>query len=142
MHRWVFGKELPASQRGKHHLYDSAVNGNASVIAGQKFHVDYSTPGASGYVVTDTVNIGGAIVTHMPVGVATKVGDFLVGSRQDGILGLAFKHGNSSKYILQVHISTLAFSSNRNSQTYYRLVVERALPTSIERFSTTNSTLS
>ena len=97
----MFGKELPASQRGKHHLYDSAVNGNASVIAGQKFHVDYATPGASGYVVADTVNIGGAIVNQMPVGVATNVGKFLVEERQDGILGLAFKHGNSSKHILR-----------------------------------------
>lgn len=67
-------------------------------MAREKFHIDYSVPGASGYVATDDVNIGGAVVNKMPVGVATKIGPYFTGRSEDGIIGLGFKYGNSSKY--------------------------------------------
>ena len=57
------------------------------------------SPGASGYVATDDVNIGGAVVNKMPIGVATKVGPYFTARSEDGIIGLGFKYGNSSKSI-------------------------------------------
>jgi hypothetical protein len=68
------------------------------VINGAEFEINYSIPGASGYVVTEAVNIGGAIVEAMPIGVATHLSTYLTNvAGFDGILGLAFTHGNSSK---------------------------------------------
>ncbi len=48
-------------------------------------------------MVTDKVNIGGAVVDQLAIGVATKVSKYFQQGKEDGILGLAFKHGNSSK---------------------------------------------
>jgi hypothetical protein len=70
------------------------------LIDGAQFEIDYSIPGASGYVVTEDVEIGGITAEGMSVGVATVISDYLVRQEEfDGILGLAFKYGNSSKLI-------------------------------------------
>ena len=96
--RWLPSTELPDEQKGTHKLYDASSSSTAHKVDGQNFDINYSFPGASGYVVTDDVDIGGTIVQGMPVGVATKIGPYLVGQKDyDGILGLAFQRGNSSK---------------------------------------------
>lgn len=61
-----------------------------------KFQVDYAFPGASGYVVRELVTVGNISPALMPVGVATKIGPFLVDQPFDGVLGLAFKSMNTS----------------------------------------------
>lgn len=48
-------------------------------------------------MVTDKVSISGAVVDHLAIGVATKVSKYFQQAGEDGILGLGFKHGNSSK---------------------------------------------
>lgn len=96
--RWLPSTELPDEQKGTHKLYDASSSSTAHKVDGQNFNINYSFPGASGYVVTDDVDIGGTIVQGMPVGVATKMGPYLVNQKDyDGILGLAFQGGNSSK---------------------------------------------
>lgn len=101
IYRWVPSTELPDEQKGTHQLYDASASSTAHKAGGQEFDINYSFPGASGYVVQDDVNIGGVIVSGMPVGVATNIGPYLVGQNgYDGILGLAFKYGNSSKFLL------------------------------------------
>ncbi len=67
------------------------------LLAGQKFRINYATPGASGFVCTDKVNIGGAVVDHMAIGVSTNISKYFQHGSEDGILGLGFQHGNSSK---------------------------------------------
>ena len=52
--------------------------------------------GASVYVVTDQVDVGGARVPHMSVDVATKVGT-LAEYTPDGTLGLAFRKVSAGK---------------------------------------------
>lgn len=102
---WVASTGLPHEQRGTHKLYNPSASTTALRAAGEKFSVNYSFEGASGYVVQEHVDIGGTLVIDMPVGVATKLGPRLVNETlYDGILGLAFKSGNSSKSSLALWI--------------------------------------
>lgn len=84
-------------------MYNVSASQSASRVDGEAFDVNYSFKGASGYVVKEDVDIGGIVVGGMPVGVATNIGPYLVGqTAYDGILGLAFQYGSSSKHIILI----------------------------------------
>lgn len=66
---------------------------------GYTFDINYiGGVGASGIVGTDTVDVGGAIVSNQAIELAKTVGSGRVNGDGDGILGLAFKGGNSGKF--------------------------------------------
>ncbi|MCJ1468546.1 hypothetical protein MMC07_007175 [Pseudocyphellaria aurata] len=96
---WVTGTELPESQRGPHRLYDSSrstsVEEQGQGAETETFRVDYAFPGASGHVVRERVAVGDMTPAPVPVGVATKIGPFLVDQPFDGVMGLAFKSMNT-----------------------------------------------
>lgn len=77
-------------------LYDPKKSSNWKPLDGYTFDINYvGGAGASGIVGTDTVDIGGAIVPNQAIELATTVGSGRVNGGADGILGLAFKGGNS-----------------------------------------------
>ena len=66
-------------------------------LTGETFNIGYGDgSGASGYAALESVNIGGATVPNQAIGVANAIEGGAVGnSGYDGIIGLAFKYGNS-----------------------------------------------
>lgn len=65
----------------------------------QTLNVHYHENYASGYVVTDRVGVGDAVVYEMLVGVTTDVSTDFLSPPLDGILGLAFNQGEPSTYL-------------------------------------------
>ena len=58
--------------------------------------------------------IGDLSLQHMPVGVATRIGPYLVQNKIDGILGLGFQKGNSSQIPLSYPSSLVLGRPCRN----------------------------
>ncbi|KAL8831192.1 MAG: hypothetical protein Q9191_001004 [Dirinaria sp. TL-2023a] len=94
---WVYGPS--ANNPDGRSTYDPSQSSTSIGQDGQTFNASYGPGfGASGSVSSDSVNIGGAIVPSMPIGVADTVGDFMLDgafAATDGILGIAFKYGNA-----------------------------------------------
>lgn len=66
---------------------------------GYTFDINYvGGVGASGIVGTDVVDIGGAIVPNQAIELANTIGSGRVNVDGDGMLGLAFKEGNSGTF--------------------------------------------
>lgn len=78
-------------------MYNISLSSTANVAEDEKFGVNYSFEGASGYVVNERVTISDVSLQAMPVGIATHIGPYIVNQEYDGLLGLGFKYGNSSK---------------------------------------------
>ena len=94
---WVYGPSArnPAGRS----TYDPSQSSTSASQDGETFNATYGPGfGASGSISSDSVNIGGAIVPSMDIGVADTIGDFMLdgaSAATDGFLGLAFKYGNA-----------------------------------------------
>ena len=105
--RWVTSVDLPVELQGTHALYNMSLSSTANNLKDEEFNVNYSFEGASGYVIEETVSFGELSLEDMPVGIATHIGPYLVNQKYDGLLGLAFKGGNSSKSNTLPFVSSL-----------------------------------
>ncbi|KAK4098149.1 acid protease [Parathielavia hyrcaniae] len=96
---WVFSTELPALSTVAHQAYKSSLSPTFKRIDGHTFSITYGDGShASGYVGTDTVDVGGIAVTGQAVQLATSVSDqFLRNPHLDGVLGLAFSQLSTVK---------------------------------------------
>ena len=94
---WVYGPSAP-NPAGRS-TYNPSLSSTSTPRYGESFNASYGAGfGASGTVVADSVNIGGAVVPSMDIGVADNVGDVMFNAPMastDGLLGLAFKYGNA-----------------------------------------------
>ena len=152
--RWLYGTEVPANELGGQTQYDPSTSSTFVNLTGETFDIGYGDgSGASGYAALETVNIGGAIVPHQAIGVATAVRGGAVGnSGYDGIIGLAFKAGNSIRpdqqptYMenLQQYLDQPIFTTNfhnDNTGTVEFGYVDTALYTGdLQTFSCDNTT--
>jgi hypothetical protein len=96
---WVFSTQLPASSRIGHHAYNPFLSPTFKQIPGANFSILYGDgTSASGNVGTDTVDVGGAVVTSQAVQMATAVSpEFAMDTNVDGLLGLAFSQLSTVK---------------------------------------------
>lgn len=95
----MFSTELPSADQGSHALYDPKKSSNWQQMEGYTFDINYvGGIGASGIVGTDVVDIGGAIVPNQAIELANTIGSGRVNGDGDGMLGLAFKEGNSGTF--------------------------------------------
>jgi hypothetical protein len=96
---WVFSSDLPAAFKVGHTIFDPNSSTTFKTIPGASFRVQYGDgSGAAGIVGTDTVNIGGAVVTSQAVELATTVSNsFVADQSSNGLLGLAFSKLNTVK---------------------------------------------
>ena len=101
---WVASTNLPADEQAQVQtgfpLYDPSKSTTNQPFDGENFNIAYGDgSGSSGPVAREQVNIGGAIVPDMPIGVADSLhlGSGQTSRNSDGPVGLAFKYGNSSK---------------------------------------------
>ena len=95
--RWVFSSETPSSQRTGHNIYDPSKSSTAQEMSGYTWSITYRDgSSASGNVYTDTVNVGGTIVSGQAVELAEQVSAELVHGEADGVLGLSYLTLNSS----------------------------------------------
>ena len=94
---WVFNTQLSSQLSAGHTLFDPTQSSTFKMLQGASFSVSYGDgSGASGNVGTDTVNIGGAVVTKQAVELATAVsGSFTQDTQTSGLLGLAFSKLNT-----------------------------------------------
>lgn len=86
--------------RAGHAVYNPALSPTSfrDLKLNQTFNITYAWGwGASGYVVNDTVSIGGSGKAVMSVDVATAVNQTQANVAEDGILGLGFLQINTSK---------------------------------------------
>jgi hypothetical protein len=96
MRSWVFSNELPASEQSGHNLYSPTDSSTSAVLDGYSWSISYGDgSSASGDVYTDTVNIGGAVVTGQAVECASSVSSEFVSDSSDGLVGLAFNSINT-----------------------------------------------
>ena len=87
--RWVFSTELPSDVAIDHTLYDPHESSTFQNGTDESFIVNYNGGYAVvGYAGTEQVNIGGAVVQHQTIGVATNVSTLRLST--DGVLGLGF----------------------------------------------------
>ena len=96
---WVFSSELPKSQQSGHELYDPSKSNSSKELNGATWEIQYGDgSGASGNVYTDTVNVGGTVVTGQAIELASKISDqFQQDENNDGLLGLAFSSINTGQ---------------------------------------------
>jgi hypothetical protein len=101
---WVVSTLLPTDiikqNLTQNILYDPTKSPTWKKVDGEIFNISYDTGelGASGVVGTETVDIGGATVTGMPIGAATDLfGQGIIDTTYDGTLGLGWRIQNTSK---------------------------------------------
>jgi aspergillopepsin I len=96
-HRWVFSSELPSSQQSGHEIYNPEKSSSSKLLRGASWDISYGDgSSASGKVYTDTVNVGGTIVTGQAVETASQISSqFVQDPNNDGLLGLAFSSINT-----------------------------------------------
>ena len=101
---WVASTNLPADEQAQVQtgfpLYDQTKSTTYQPFDGENFSLAYGDgSSASGPAAREQVDIGGAIVPNMPIGVANslQLGQGQTSRNSDGPVGLAFKYGNSSK---------------------------------------------
>ncbi|KZF23980.1 aspartic protease pepA [Xylona heveae TC161] len=94
---WVFSSELPSSEQAGHTVYNPSKSSTAKVKSGYTWSISYGDgSSASGNVYTDTVNVGGTVVSGQAVELAKKVSsEFVQDTQNDGLLGLAFSSINT-----------------------------------------------
>lgn len=101
----MFSTELPSADQGSHAVYDPKKSSHWKQMKGYTFDINYvGGVGASGIVGTDVVNIGGAIVPNQAIELANTIRSGRVNGDGDGMLGLAFKEGNSGRS-QQAHVN-------------------------------------
>ena len=88
---------MPSSQSQGHSTFNSANSPTWSAYEGATWKIAYGDgSSASGTVGFDTVDIGGATVTHQAVELATDVsGSFITDVNNDGLVGLGFSSINT-----------------------------------------------
>jgi hypothetical protein len=96
---WVFSTQLPARSRVGHQAYNPSLSQTFKTMPGAKFSIVYGDgTSASGTVGTDTVDVGGAIVTNQAVQMATSVSPaFVQDTNLSGLLGLGFSQLSTVK---------------------------------------------
>jgi len=96
---WVFSTQLNQASIGNHTTYDMRKSSTFKPMEGQTFKISYGDgSGASGIVGTDTVDIGGAVVTEQAIEMATTVSQsFTQDTGSNGLVGLAFSKLNTVK---------------------------------------------
>jgi len=95
-HRWVFSSELPANEQNGHNIYNPAGSSTAAVANGETWSISYGDgSSASGNVYTDTVSVGGTVVTGQAVELAANISSSFAQDQSDGLLGLAFSSINT-----------------------------------------------
>lgn len=100
---WVFSTLLPPFARAGHQVYDPARSASSRVLPNANFSIYYGDgTSASGVVVLDTVNVGGAYVRNQAVQMANWVSATFVQDKSlSGLLGLAFSKLNTVKPVRQ-----------------------------------------
>jgi aspergillopepsin I len=93
----VFSSELPTSQQSGHEIYNPENSSTSKLLSGATWDISYGDGSyASGNVYTDTVNVGGTIVTGQAVETASQISsEFVQDPNNDGLLGLAFSSINT-----------------------------------------------
>ncbi|KAK4156123.1 aspartic peptidase domain-containing protein [Chaetomidium leptoderma] len=96
---WVFSTQLPALSTAGHQAYDPLRSPTFKQLSGANFSIVYGDgTTAAGNVGTDTVDVGGAIVTGQAVQMATTVSTaFVQDTNLSGLLGLAFSQLSTVK---------------------------------------------
>lgn len=100
--RWVYGSRWTlapgvgslTSTRPAHTTYDCIRGATANCLPTGTFNITYTYGfGASGNIISDTVNISNNIISDMGVGVAAQVGQIALDAAPspDGFLGLGFQ---------------------------------------------------
>ena len=93
---WVFNTHLPSSQSAGHTPYDPTKSSTFQKLTGETFNINYGGgTGASGFVGTDSVNIGGAIVNAQAIELPTTLANnFVSDTSNNGIVGFGFSNAN------------------------------------------------
>ena len=96
---WVFSTQLPALSQAGHQAYNPLLSPTFKQMPGASFAIVYGDgTSASGNLGTDTVDVGGAMVAHQAVQMATAVSPpFAKDTHLSGLLGLAFSQLSSVK---------------------------------------------
>lgn len=99
----MFSSYLPSSEIGSHSVFNPNKSSTYKNYTGASFNIAYGDgSGAEGFVGYDTVNIGGAVVKHQAVELATSVSSaFVSDTESDGLVGLAFSSINSVSPVAQ-----------------------------------------
>lgn len=94
---WVLSPSLPPNTTNGLPTYDPTTSTTATLFTNETFNISYGEGGngVSGPVYFDTATLPPFTVPHQAIGSATKDLGFYPGEVGSGILGLAFKRGNS-----------------------------------------------
>ena len=90
---------MPKEQVGNHSFYDPQKSTGSARAQDTNWKIQYGDgSSANGDVYFDSVSVGGATASVQAVGVAANVSQqFLEDFSNDGLLGLGFDNGNTSK---------------------------------------------
>ncbi|KAI9826948.1 MAG: Type I transmembrane sorting receptor [Phylliscum demangeonii] len=95
---WVFSSSLSTQQSQGHQVYNPAQSSTFQRLPGYTWNITYADgSGASGTVGTDTVNMGGTVVSKQAVELANRVSAQFAQQGSDGLIGMAFSSINTVK---------------------------------------------
>ena len=99
IYSWVMNTQLPSDQTQGHTLFDPSKSTTWKDMQGSTYNITYGDSSYSwGPVGTDTVDIGGAMVTGQAVGLPTQVSSYFTQDvYSNGLVGLGFSSLNTVK---------------------------------------------
>ncbi|KAK2845293.1 hypothetical protein FQN49_005863 [Arthroderma sp. PD_2] len=96
---WVMNTKLDAEAKKDHHVYDPSKSKTHRKLDGATFDIKYGDNShASGPVITEVMDVGGATVRQQAIGLPTKVARSLADDKtSDGLVGLAMSKLNTMR---------------------------------------------
>ena len=103
---------MPSNEIGNHTAYNPSQSHSSKTVSGATFGVGYGDNSTTtGNVGTDTVQMGGIVVTEQAVELPTTVSSGFLNDNSDGILGLGFQSINGIQPTAQPTFFENAMSS-------------------------------
>lgn len=94
----MFSTELSSEDQQNHNVFDSSQSQTFQSLDGFSWQIQYlDKSGASGDVGTDTVTIGGTVVTGQAIELANQMTSSFAKGTSDGLVGLGFSSINTGK---------------------------------------------
>ena len=94
----MFSTELPSEDQQNHNVFDPSQSQTFQSLDGLSWQIQYQDKrSASGDVGTDTVTIGGTVVTGQAIELASDMTSSFAQGTSDGLVGLAFSSINTGK---------------------------------------------
>ena len=111
---WVLSTLLNNDSRGTHNLYDPTKSTSSVLLPGQTWNDAFQgTTEIGGVVFSDTLNLGGIVISNQTIQAATQAIPALISGSRDGFVGLALGRNSITPGHFPSVIDNLRKASNQ-----------------------------